>query len=75
MIRMCLSAEHHNIQTIIRDDALGLTPVHVCRTLDKPRKDGVVEIRHGRLRIVDADALAEDASEYHDEDDDRLLMY
>lgn len=42
-------------------DALGLTSVHVCRTLGKLRKDGLVEIGHGRLRILDADALAEDA--------------
>lgn len=51
-------------------DALGLTSVHVCRTLGSLRKDGLVEIGHGRLRINDVDGLAEAAGVYrfnHDE--------
>ena len=42
-------------------DALGLTSVHVCRTLSKLRSEGLVETGRGRLRIVDIDALSEDA--------------
>ena len=45
-------------------DALGLTSVHVCRTLGKLRNDGLVEIGQGRLHIINADALAADASVY-----------
>lgn len=51
-------------------DALGLTSVHVCRTLGKLRKDGLVEVGQGLLRIIDADALANDASVYQFEEDD-----
>jgi CRP/FNR family transcriptional regulator len=54
-------------------DALGLTSVHVCRTLGKLRKDGLVDVGHGRLRIIDADALAEDASVYCSGEDDRTI--
>jgi CRP/FNR family transcriptional regulator len=56
-------------------DALGLTSVHVCRTLGKLRNDGLVEIGHGRLRIIDADALAEDASVYHFDEDEIVLAH
>ena len=42
-------------------DALGLTSVHVCRTLSKLRHDGLVETGRGRLRIPDLDALSHDA--------------
>ncbi|MFT5439036.1 MAG: CRP/FNR family transcriptional regulator [Alphaproteobacteria bacterium] len=42
-------------------DALGLTSVHVCRTLSKLRCDGLVETGRGHLRIIDTDALSEDA--------------
>jgi CRP-like cAMP-binding protein len=45
-------------------DALGLTSVHVCRTLSRLRKDGLVDVGHGRLRIPEVDALAEDAAVY-----------
>jgi CRP-like cAMP-binding protein len=45
-------------------DALGLTSVHVCRTLGKLRDDGLVEIGRGRLRIINANALAQDAGVY-----------
>jgi CRP/FNR family transcriptional regulator, anaerobic regulatory protein len=42
-------------------DALGLTSVHVCRTLSKLRCDGFVETGRGHLRIIDIDGLSEDA--------------
>jgi CRP/FNR family transcriptional regulator len=45
-------------------DALGLTAVHVCRTLRTLRADGLVTLGCGRLRIEDADALAEEAAVY-----------
>ena len=56
-------------------DALGLTSVHVCRTLGKLRNDGLVEIGQGRLRIIDADALADDASVYCFEENDLRLAH
>jgi len=56
-------------------DALGLTSVHVCRTLGKLRRDGLVEIGHGRLRIVDADALAHDAHVYSFDEDHTALAH
>ena len=56
-------------------DALGLTSVHVCRTLGKLRNDGLVEVGHGRMRIIDADALAEDASVYCFEEDATVLAH
>jgi CRP/FNR family transcriptional regulator len=56
-------------------DALGLTSVHVCRTLGKLRNDGLVEVGQGRLRIIDADALADDASVYCFEEDDVPLAH
>ncbi len=33
-------------------DAIGLTSVHVCRTLAELRKDGIVLLRAGRLQIL-----------------------
>lgn len=39
-------------------DALGLTPVHVNRTLRELRTDGLVELRQGRLTVPDLAALA-----------------
>ncbi len=45
-------------------DALGLTSVHVCRMLGKLRDDGLIEINKGRLRILRADMLAENAGVY-----------
>ena len=56
-------------------DALGLTSVHVCRTLGKLRKDGLVEVGQGRLRIIDAGALAADASVYAVKDDDTIFVH
>lgn len=45
-------------------DALGLTSVHVCRTLSKLRDDGLIEIGGGQLHILDAEALAFNAGIY-----------
>ncbi len=42
-------------------DALGLTAVHVCRTLRKLRNDGLVEVSRGHLHIPDPEGLAMDA--------------
>jgi CRP-like cAMP-binding protein len=38
-------------------DATGLTPVHVNRTLQRLRKEGLIEIGSGRLHILDIVAL------------------
>ncbi len=38
-------------------EAVGLTPVHVSRTLRRLREGGVLRLRLGRLRIIDPDAL------------------
>lgn len=38
-------------------DCLGLTSVHVNRTLQQLRKDGLIELKEKRLRILDVDAL------------------
>lgn len=45
-------------------DALGLTAVHVCRTLRALRADGLVESGRGRLRIFDREALADEAGAF-----------
>lgn len=50
-------------------DALGLTSVHVCRTLGKLRNDRLVELGQGRLRILDVDALAKEAGVYRADTD------
>lgn len=42
-------------------DALGLTAVHVCRTLRALRNDGLVEAGRGRLSIRDRKALSNEA--------------
>lgn len=42
-------------------DALGLTPVHVCRMLGRLRDEGLVETGRGRLRILRADLLSGEA--------------
>jgi CRP/FNR family transcriptional regulator len=39
-------------------DALGLTAVHVCRTLRRLREDGVIEFQRGRLQLMDPGKLA-----------------
>ena len=38
-------------------DATGLTPVHVNRTIQRLRKDGLIEMEIGQLRLLDAGAL------------------
>ena len=38
-------------------DATGITPVHVNRTLQELRRDGLIELRAKRLRILDLDRL------------------
>ena len=45
-------------------DTLGLTAVHVCRTLRRLREDGLVEAGRGRLKILDKNALAIEAGVY-----------
>lgn len=40
-------------------DALGLTAVHVCRTLRCLREKGVVQLTNGKLSVLDPGALAE----------------
>lgn len=40
-------------------DALGLTAVHVCRTMRCLREKGVVELHNGRLSVMDPKALAD----------------
>jgi CRP-like cAMP-binding protein len=42
-------------------DTLGLTAVHVCRTLRVLRGDGLIEVGRGRLTIFDRQALALEA--------------
>ena len=53
-IRLPLTQEHLG-------DALGLTPVHVNRTLRALREDGVLAVKRGALSILDPDRLAEEA--------------
>lgn len=38
-------------------DAVGLSVVHVNRTLQQMRREGRIELKHGRLAILDPDAL------------------
>ena len=38
-------------------DCTGITPVHACRVLSAMRKDGVCDIRHGLVRIIDRTEL------------------
>ena len=40
-------------------DALGMTPVHINRTLQDFRRSGAVELRRGILRINDPAALTQ----------------
>jgi CRP-like cAMP-binding protein len=42
-------------------DAIGLTSVHVCRTLAALRKDGIVRLHGERLQILDIDRLVAEA--------------
>ncbi|MBT5049062.1 MAG: Crp/Fnr family transcriptional regulator [Rhodospirillaceae bacterium] len=54
-------------------DALGLTAVHVCRTLRALRADGLIETGRGRLNLLDREALANEAGVFTcDSDDTRL---
>lgn len=39
-------------------DTLGLTPVHINRTLQRLRNDGLIKLCHRRLMILDRDRLA-----------------
>ncbi|MFW5661316.1 MAG: Crp/Fnr family transcriptional regulator [Oceanicaulis sp.] len=45
-------------------DALGLSRVHVSRTLKQLRDTGLIEIAAGRIRVIDADGL--DRAAQHD---------
>ena len=40
-------------------DALGLTAVHVCRTLRSLRQDGILSLSNGKLVVLDLDGLRE----------------
>ena len=40
-------------------DALGLTAVHVCRTLRGLRQDGILSLGNGKLDVLDLDVLRE----------------
>lgn len=42
-------------------DALGLTGVHVCRTLRRLREDGAIHLARGTLRILDFTSLVDAA--------------
>ena len=53
-IRLPLTQEHLG-------DALGLTSVHVNRSLRALREDGVLAVKRGALSILDPDRLAEEA--------------
>jgi CRP-like cAMP-binding protein len=44
-------------------DALGLTPVYVNRTLDRLRKDGIIEFERDRMKIMDPVTLRRIADE------------
>ena len=48
-------------------DATGLSMVHVNRTLQQLRRNKLVEIGHGRLRVLDAAALR-DIADFHEPD-------
>ena len=47
-------------------DAIGLTAVHVCRTLRKLKTAGVIEMGRGWLKIVDRGRIAEIAGIWED---------
>ena len=54
-------------------DALGLTSVHVCRTLRALRADGLIEIGRGRLTVEDRESLADEAGAFFPEHRDTRL--
>ena len=46
------------VNQITLADTLGLTPVHINRTLQRLRNDGLIRLCHRRLAILDRDRLA-----------------
>lgn len=54
-------ASHHELalplSQVILADALGMTPVHINRTLQDFRQSGAVELKRGVLRILDPEVL------------------
>lgn len=62
-------------------DALGLTGVHVCRTLRALREDGIAHLSRGTLRILDLEKLIEAAGcgeeefNFEDRQDQRFGKY
>lgn len=46
------------VNQITLADTLGLTPVHINRTLQRLRNDGLIRLCHRRLTILDRDRLA-----------------
>src|SRR5690349_5653012 len=56
----CIGVEEYEGLPLRRDDladALGLTPVHVSRTLTKLRSAGLIDCRGGIVRILDKRGL------------------
>ena len=49
------------VTQIMIGDALGLSNEHVCRILGKLASDGVIEINHHTLKVLDQTALAREA--------------
>lgn len=49
------------VTQIMIGDALGLSNEHVCRVLGKLANDGVIEINHHTLKVLDQTALAREA--------------
>jgi len=49
------------VTQIMIGDALGLSNEHVCRVLGKLANDGVIEINHHTLKVLDQVALAREA--------------
>ena len=49
------------VTQIMIGDALGLSNEHVCRVLGKLANDGVIEIDHHTLKVLDQKALAREA--------------
>jgi DNA-binding transcriptional regulator LsrR (DeoR family) len=49
------------VTQIMIGDALGLSNEHVCRILGKLANDGVIEINHHTLKVLDQTALAREA--------------
>lgn len=49
------------IRQVVLADALGLSPVHVSRTLRRLKQNGLLELRHGSAAILDLPGLIEAA--------------